>query len=555
MKQPVVVIGLDSATPSVVEAWMDAGELPTMAALRDAGTYGRVKNFEAFSAETPWTTFATGVSPDTTGYWTPLKYVEDSYGVSTRAAFEYEEFAPFYAHRDLKCALFDIPQVRLDSRINGVQVAAWGAHSPQVPSGSLPEPLFAEIVQKYGEHPTLHKDYAVCCDMTSTMDLEPKLIEGIRRRGEICHDLLKQDDWDLFMTVYGEAHAAGHNFWQLSQQDHPLYDQLRPKVDHDPMLATFKAMDASMARIIEAAPEDATVMIFSAHGMGPNTMDLPSATFLPELMYRYSFGEAALLEGEYGAPLPAPIVNMDKKFWERHVWNTRTKGSKLQKFMRKAVPNRLIKYLEPMFEDVSGKTDMMPPVTGHYTDWPLPFEPASWFIPLWPQMKAFALPSFSEGYVRINLKGREPQGIVDPADYDATVEEIMDKIRALTCARTGRPMARDIIRTRRQGDNRDPKLPDADIVVLWQEEYATDTVESKEFGRIGPVPHYRAGSHRPEGFFMVRGKGIPAGARMDGGHAMDLPPTILKLIGVDVPDHIEGKALPVAEQRAPMVAE
>ncbi len=544
MTNPVIVIGLDSADPHVIEEWINNGELPVLAGLRDRGTYGRLENFEAFSAETPWTTFATGCAPSTTGYWSPLKFIEGSYDVTTQAAFDYEEFPPFYVNPDLKCAIFDVPQVRIDPRVNGIQISAWGAHSAQVPRESLPTNLYSDIVERYGVHPLLDRDFAVCTDIKTTLSLEDGLLEGIRRRGEICHDLLKQEPWDLFMTVFGEAHSAGHNFWQLSQKDHPLYEQLRPKVDHDPMLTTFQGMDKAIGRILEAAPDDATVIVFSAHGMGANTMDLPSATFLPELMYRYSFpGKTALAAGEYGAPLSDPIVDMDWKFWERHVWNTKS-GSLFQKMMRKITPNQLIARLEPYFEDVSGTTDLIPPVTLAERGTSVAFEPATWFTPLWPKMKAFALPSFSEGYVRVNLKGREPDGIVEPDEYDTVCDEIVQKINALTCARTGKKMAREIIRTRQAGNNRDPKLPDADIIVLWQEEYATDVVESKEFGRIGPVPHYRAGSHRHDGFVLAAGAGIPQSWSSDSiGHAMDLPATILQMANVDIPSHIEGHPL------------
>ena len=550
MKKPVIVIGLDSAEPKVVEKWLAQGELPIMSKLKDQGLYGRLENFHAFSAETPWTTFATGCAPETTGYWSPLKFVEGTYEVTTQAAFDYEDYPPFYAQSDIKCAIFDVPQIRNDTRVNGVQVSCWGAHSPQVPQDSIPKELYGEITAQYGEHPTLHKDYAICTDIKTTLALEAGLIEGIEKRGEICHDLLSREPWDLFMTVFGEAHSAGHNFWQLSQEEHPLYEQLRPKADHDPMLSTFKAMDKAAGRILEAAPQDANILIFSAHGMGPNTMDLPSATFLPELMFRYSFpGETALAAGEYGGPLEAPIVDMDWKYWERHVWNTKD-GTAFQKLMRKVIPNQLIAKLEPYFEDVSATKDLMPPVTLAHNETSIAFEPATWFAPLWPKMKAFALPSFSEGYVRINLKGREPDGIVEPDQYDAVCDEIVEKIRAMKCARTGRTMAREIIRTRKAGDNRNPKLPDADIVVLWQEDYASDVVETEEYGRIGPVPHYRAGSHRPEGFVIAAGPDIPTlGACGRLGHAMDLPATVLQLLGAPIPDHIEGNPLEFSKQK------
>jgi len=65
-------------------------------------------------------------------------------------------------------------------------------------------------------------------------------------------------------------------------------------------------------------------------------------------------------------------------------------------------------------------------------------------------------------------------------------------------------MVQRIIRTRQYATERDRCL-DADLVVVWQEEHATDVVDSPDLGRIGPVPHHRTGSHRSNGFFHGSG--------------------------------------------------
>src|SRR3989441_2736776 len=59
----VIVIGLDGLEPKIVEAMLDAGELPHLARLRAAGGYARIRT--TFPAQTPvaWSTFATGTNP------------------------------------------------------------------------------------------------------------------------------------------------------------------------------------------------------------------------------------------------------------------------------------------------------------------------------------------------------------------------------------------------------------------------------------------------------------------------------------------------------------
>src|SRR5262245_52689329 len=59
----VIVIGLDGFEPKIVDALLEAGELPHLARLRAQGGYSRVQT--TYPAQTPvaWSTFATGLNP------------------------------------------------------------------------------------------------------------------------------------------------------------------------------------------------------------------------------------------------------------------------------------------------------------------------------------------------------------------------------------------------------------------------------------------------------------------------------------------------------------
>lgn len=551
----VLAIGLDSAEPSLLDEYMRRGYLPTLARLRRQGVQARLDNFDLFSAETPWTTIVTGCSPRTLGYWSPLRFSAGRYQMETRAAYEYRDVPPFYALGDeFRVAVFDVPQVRICPNVNGVQVGAWGAHSPQVPSASFPPELFDELVSRHGEHPGLHDDYAECLNLEDVERLRRILPVGIRRRADICVDLLGREQWDLFVTVFGEPHTIGHNMWQVSCADHPLYKDLAPKVEGNPMRELMEAIDLSLGRIVEAAGDDTRVLVFSGHGMGPNTMDLPSIAFLPEFMYRFCFpGRRALGANSANGGLPAPTLKCLRKSWMWEVWSRMEDESAVRRLLRRSAPWGLLKYIDRHFTDMDDLHDQIasPFALMDKGVREVPFQPASWFMPLWPHMKAFALPSFSEGYIRLNVKGREPHGMVEPEDFSKTVDEIVAALGQLKDARSGVPMVRKIERVRSSARDTDAALPDADIVVGWQESHATDTVESPLVGRIGPLPHFRAGSHRSEGFLVAAGPGIPQGVQLPRGHALDLAPTILDLMGAPIAQNLEGRPLPIREQDQP----
>jgi predicted AlkP superfamily phosphohydrolase/phosphomutase len=178
-------------------------------------------------------------------------------------------------------------------------------------------------------------------------------------------------------------------------------------------------------------------------------------------------------------------------------------------------------------------------------------QPPMWYHPAWPRMKAFALPTFSEGYVRINLRGREANGIVDAERYGDVCDEVSAALHAVTNARTGEPLVERIVRTRTGADDRSPTRPDPDLIVLWRNAPA-DVVESPTLGRIGPLPFNRSGSHVHRGFVLAAGEGIPAGVRLEQGRALDITPTILALMNAPIPATFDGTPLisPTARRAA-----
>ncbi|HEY9644833.1 MAG TPA: alkaline phosphatase family protein [Chroococcidiopsis sp.] len=541
MKNPVVAIGLDAADPILIEQWMAEGHLKNLNRLRQQGTYCRLANIDYYRAETPWTTFLTGCSPEKVGYWGPVKFYPETYGVEEAGAYEFKEYEPFYALGDrFQVAAFDIPQASLSEKVNGVHVLGWGAHSPMTASHSTPASALAELTAKHGEHPAFLKDFADCRDLRDLQRLKKLLITGITRRAAICQDLLQRQNWDFFLTIFGETHTAGHYMWHLSQPDHPL-NVIAQGTSGDALLEIFEAIDTAVGDIVANAPENATVMVFAAHGMGTNVMDLSSMLFLPELMYRYSFpGKVGIAPGTVGTdPGPVNTVCDRKRGWIGEIWNLKAENPLLS-LLRAKLPFSVYRKIDNFLN--SFNPHLASPHRLEAEGDPMFWQPARWYAPAWKQMKAFALPSYSEGYIRINLKGRESHGIVDPADYDAVCDELIQHLHALTDGRTGKPLVQKVERMREQGIPAD-RLPDADLVVIWADDVASDVMDSPSFGRIGPVPFHRTGSHRAQGFMVAQGATIEPGSTLAEGHALDLAPTILSLMDAPIPEYFEGKPL------------
>lgn len=539
-KHSVIAIGLDAADPVLLEKWMSQGYLKNLNRLRNMGAYGRLTNIKYYKAETPWTTFLTGCLPQKTGYWGPIKFYQGTYEAKQVDAYDFSEYPPFYAlENDYRVAVFDMPQSQLKPEVNGLQVLAWGAHSPQTPSHSQPASLLQELIDKHGEHPALHKDHGDWWDKAYLSRLKESLITGIDRRVAICQDMLAQEPWDLFLTIFSETHSAGHDFWFLSQSDHPLYSG-----DHengDPMLEVFEKVDLAVGEILDKAPEDAYIVVFAAHGSDNNTTDATSMLLLPELLYRYSFpGQSLLPVGKPGSPVPKQITSPQRLNWQEEVWRQIYHPNPIKRWLRKWASDEFNANLDKILRKLNVKSSRLSCLSRPKGE--LIWQPVMWYQEMWSQMKAFALPSFSEGYIRINLQGREPQGIVKPSEYEAVCEELTAKLYELINPRTGEKVVKKVVRTRQSYDDRDPKLPDADLVVIWQEQ-PTDVIDSPDLGRIGPIPYRRTGSHRARGFVTVKGPLVEASSSLPEGHGVDLAPTLLELMGASIPEYMDGKPL------------
>jgi predicted AlkP superfamily phosphohydrolase/phosphomutase len=171
----------------------------------------------------------------------------------------------------------------------------------------------------------------------------------------------------------------------------------------------------------------------------------------------------------------------------------------------------------------------------------------------WATTRAFSLLSDTEAWVRINLKGREALGIVEPGDeYEALCTEISEGLKSYVDADTGEPLVRDIVRPQQVFKGRRlAELPD--LIIRWSESPAAGhrAVSSPRYGTIswptpGRNPEGRSGEHRSQGMLIAAGPDVRSGS-IEGGHMLDLAPTILTLLGQTVPDEMDGKPLHLFE--------
>jgi len=172
----------------------------------------------------------------------------------------------------------------------------------------------------------------------------------------------------------------------------------------------------------------------------------------------------------------------------------------------------------------------------------------------WPRTKVW-----SEGgyYARIfiNVKGREPQGTVEPSEYEVFREDLAERLRTMK-GEHGVSLANRVLKPEsiyRAAQNVPP-----DLIVYF------DDLNLRSIGTVGHEKIFIRGNdtgaddanHDPEGvLIMTRMSDLRSGRRVCrqtvGASCLDVTPTILNEFGLPVPTGLGGKIIGASDMVSP----
>jgi predicted AlkP superfamily phosphohydrolase/phosphomutase len=499
----LLMIALDAADPVLIERWTSDGTLPHLAALRRAGVSGRLSTSARYLAGSPWPTFYTSQPPSRHGLYHDFQWRHETMAFAAPGR-DWVSASPFWRHlgADVPVIAYDVPMSLGVEPFNGIEISGWAAHDKLAPPASHPAELIAEIKRKFGEWHIGPEQYGPP-PVTELVELRDQLREGIRHSADLALWLLERP-WNLAIVAFGALHRGGHRLFDRSSIRGPVTETQGDSFDRG-LRDLYVACDAALGRLVAAAP-DAAVIAFSVHGMMANTS---RADLLDEMLARVLAGktDARVRQGalrRLGERIPVE--------WRRAVTSR----------IPTAFRNRLV------------------------TMWSAGGMP-------WERTRAFALRADLQGYIRVNLQGRERRGIVPPGPaFESLCDQITDGLLSFRDSATGQPVIAAVERTVRlypDGERRDC-LPD--LVVRWSDTPAKDHValDSPRLGRVarstpGRIPNGRSGNHRGEGFLIARGAGIAAGTRLSpGADILDLAPTAVRMLGTRAAVPLAGRVLP-----------
>ena len=515
MSARVVVIGLDAAEATLIEAWAAEGFLPTFARMISGGAVYRLGNPMETLPGAIWPELVSGRSAGQVPlYYHPrqVRSGEAEYRPIDAGEVNAEDYYWVQASRaGHRVAVIDMPQTVASPDINGMQLFEWGLHDRNFSIASTPPGLLDDILARYGDHPVLH------CDRHKRRpegyrSLLKDLLSGAETKTRLLLDMIGREDWDLFTCCYGETHCSGHQFWHFRDEGHPWHEADAPAEFQDAIRDVYQRVDAGVGELISAAGPGATVLVVASHGMGPYT---GGPQLLPEVLVRLGLGSDS------------------------------GQGTLASKALRKAqeLVHHAPRPLQPLLKALArtGAVKGIQSTAGCLIN---PLES--------PKTRACVLRNNRCGAIRLNIRGREPFGRVEPgAEATALAAEIKRELLALKDPASGEPIvARVTTATEAFGPDHHPDVPD--IMVVFRTDIGV--IEHCESDRIGEIyaenfhPNIpRSGDHTVESRLWAFGPGIEPCGRAQTGNVLDLAPTVLALLGVPIPPTTAGRPLSGSE--------
>ncbi|MBI3810676.1 MAG: alkaline phosphatase family protein [Nitrospirae bacterium] len=516
----VFILGLDGGTYDLILPWVQEGRLPNLGRLIQSGSHAELASTVPPMTPPGWTSFMTGMNPGKHGIFDFTEREPGRYEVKIMNATDRQARTiwSLMSQAGKRVASIGVPLTYPPEPVNGVMIS--GFDSPVLDRRIMhPPELFDELEKSVGGYP-VSPDFvrhAVRGDLKRAVEI---ICETMDQKARAVEYLLKREAWDCFMLVFGETDACIHYFWGHHDPASP-HRPRHPDPGPDPIRTVYEKVDEILGRLLPLLPPDSGMMLISDHGTGGAGRKMVYLNRWLEaegfLAFRAGSGRGCLRTMNWR-------LLEEARSWARAV----LPQSILKRLRyRSGLGARLES--NQRFSGLDWKrTAVYSDETPHYPN-------------LW-----------------VNLKGREPQGVVNPGEeYESLRERILERLSEWRDPETRRPLIKRAYK--REEVYHGPCLERApDILIAWNLDGNYSYLNGSSLMASGRAPVVaidptgfwrsksmlnRGGSHRENGIFLIRGEGVQRGHRLLKAGIADMAPTLLYWMGLPVPSDMDGTVL------------
>lgn len=496
-----IVLGLDGASLDVLMPLAEQGYLPGLKSLMREGVWGVLNSVIPPGTAPAWTSIITGLDPSNHGVFDLIVRAPDSYRLAfkSRMSIRVPVVWEIVGEQGGKVLVLNVPMTYPPPQVNGMLVC--GFLTPQSACDkSYPSHLFDEIR-------AMEPNYKIVPSQTPRGGRIASFLEEMRvvlnSKLNVLRRLLTRDDWAFVMQVISETDFLQHGVWHLIDPEHPWYDEVEARKHRMRIIEIYQLIDAIIGELSQS--QESSLFIVSDHGHGPLTdfvhlnnllleASLMKVRSNPISQIRYLLFKAGL----------TPLRIYKLIAWlglDRH----------LKKMRWTEAGYSRLRSIFFSFGDID-----------------------------WQETKAYAISGGLFGQVYINLKGREPSGMVDQQDYDKARMEVACDLLGFKTTEKGQVFKKAIKREeiyKGKHLNSSPDLfvlpSDPKIGVFGDFEFFSNRIIEK-------APDGISSQHRMEGVLIAKSPILKKGLRYDKTSVVDILPLVLYSMGLAIPRGLDG---------------
>ncbi|WP_298814489.1 alkaline phosphatase family protein [uncultured Chloroflexus sp.] len=499
----VLIIGLDAADLDLIEPWVAAGWLPHIGRILRQGSFAPLRSTIPVMSPPAWTSLISGLNPGKHGIFDFVRLAPGSYHlISTRR--DQTTFKTMF-HYASECGKFvlaiNVPMTYPPAPVHGIMVSGLGA--PMSGQFTHPPQLRQELLA-WGYQIEPATEFAPGREQQWLVDLA----NVTRGQTDAMLRLMERHPWQLGMIVYRAIDEVETFFWHHMDPTHPLHNPEQAQQFGSAILKIHRLLDEEVGRLVRAAGPDTTVVLVSDHGGGP----LHREVFLNVWLEQQGWLKRRSL-----SPQEDVLRRLAITFGiSREQLSPKLKG-RLWTWLRHRIP-------------IGWQRRLAPPATQLLAD-----------AIDWSQTKAYSFGNI--GQIYINLRGREPHGVVEPgAEYEALLDEITAALFQLTD--DGQPVVdavycgKDLYTGPYAGYG-----PDLNVIMRGMSYVAQSWREMAGRQIFAPPGSHFTGIHRPLGMLAMCGPVIPRKGKLAEAQIIDVAPTVMQLLGIPPVAELDGRVL------------
>jgi len=492
-----IVLGLDGATWSILDPLLARGRMPNLAALIARGTRATLLSTTHPVSPIAWSSIATGKNAGKHGIFDFCRRTPGSYrleAVSSRIQ-RGPTLWDLTSAAGLRTGVFNVPVTYPAREVNGFLVTCLFTPSNKV-CFTHPAELSAELNRLTDGYEFASREVYNPGHERVYVD---SILRTLEKREKALDFLLDRCPIDCGMLVYTESDHVQHKLFPpdgLLGKDLPW--------PYSGVTEVYERLDAAVGRLTDRFGPGTNLLVISDHGAGP----MRGVMYINQWLMK--MGRLRLKRS------PAYPLK-----WFLARTNLLTHGYRLAQklgmgWLGNLVPDSLRAAVAASF---------------------ISFDDVDWT-----RTSAYSFGEF--GQIYLNLRGREPQGLVQPgAEAGQLLADLARQLGEVLDPATGRPVVTRV--WRRDEVFRGPAAGEAPDLLFAIDGYARDASVQFGLGRqtvLGQPEFMDCGCHRPEGILIAAGPDIRSG-RADPVSVMDVTPTALHLLGLPVPEDMDGRVL------------